>query len=129
MSSLSWHYLVTNGWQEVQKVTNGCLRCLQRKPALQKAGLYAAKPPGRPWKTVAVDFAGLFITSKDGSKYVLVFVDQFTKWVDLIPTSDQLASTVLHAFYTNVICRRGCPEYLLARNSWFGMRCGRDKPT
>ena len=114
VSVLTKRYVVTNGLQEVQKVTSGCMRCLQRKPPLQKAGLYAAKPPTTPWKTVAVDFAGPLITSSNGSKYVLVFVDQFTKWVELVPTADQLASTVVQAFYTQVICRHGCPEYLLS---------------
>ena len=114
MSALSKHYIITNGLQEVQKVTNGCLKCQQRKPTLQKAGKYAAKPPSSPWKTVAVDFAGPLITSSNGSKYILVFMDQFTKWVELVPTRDQLASTVVQAFYSNVICRHGCPEYLLS---------------
>ena len=63
---------------------------------------------------MAVDFAGPLITSNNGSKYILVFMDQFTKWVELIPTQDQLATTVVQAFYTNIICRHGCPEYLLS---------------
>jgi hypothetical protein len=75
--------------------------------------MYSAKPPTRSWRTVAVDVAGPFITSRNGSKHVLVFVDQFTKWVEVVPMRDQLASTVAQAFYTNVICRYGCPEYLL----------------
>ena len=114
MSALCKHYLITNGLATVQKVTNGCLRCQQRKPPIQKAGMYASKPPITPWKMVAVDFAGPFIPSTNGCKYVLVFVDQFTKWVELIPTRDQLASTVVEAFYTNIICRHGCPAYLLS---------------
>ena len=114
MSALSKRYVLTNGLQEVQKVTNGCLKCQQRKPSLQKAGKYAAKPPSVPWKTVAVDFAGPLIISDNGSKYILVFMDQFTKWVELIPTQDQLATTIVQAFYTNIICRHGCPEYLLS---------------
>ena len=114
LSSLSKQFVITNGLPQVQTVTNGCLQCQQRKPPLQKAGLYASRPPTTPWKTVAVDFAGPFIASKNDHKYILVFVDQFTKWVELVPTSDQLASTVVQAFYTNIVCRHGCPEYLLS---------------
>ena len=114
LSSLSKHYVITNGLPLVQKVTNGCLRCRQRKPPLQKAGMFAATVPTTPWRTVAMDFAGPFIRSRNGCKYILVFMDQFTKWVELVPTRDQLASTVVQAFYANVICRQGCPEYLLS---------------
>ena len=43
-------------------------------------------------------------------------VDQFTKWLELVPTPDQTAITVIRAFYTNVICRHGCPRRLLSDN-------------
>jgi hypothetical protein len=45
-----------------------------------------------------------------------VFVDQFTKWVELVPTKDQTAVTVIEAFYSNIVCRHGCPQYLLSDN-------------
>ena len=61
-----------------------------------------------------MDFAGPYITSDAGNRYVLVFVDHFAKWVELVPTGDQLALTVMQAFYARVICRHGCPEYLLS---------------
>ena len=37
LSSLSKHYVITNGLPLVQKVTNGCLRCRQRKLLRQQA--------------------------------------------------------------------------------------------
>ncbi|EZG42921.1 putative Pol polyprotein, partial [Gregarina niphandrodes] len=49
-------------------------------------------------------------------RYVLVITDQFTKWVELIPTKDQLSLTVVQVFYERIICRHGCPLRVLSDN-------------
>ena len=114
LSMLQQHFVIPRGITPVRRALDGCLACLQRKPSLQKHGKLAAKPPSRPWKTVAMDFAGPYPSSASGSRYVLVFVDHFTKWIELVATHDQLAITVVRAFYKEVICRHGCPQNLLS---------------
>src|SRR5699024_10817764 len=42
--------------------------------------------------------------------------DHFTKWVELIPTPEQLAITVVNAVCDRIICRHGCPGRLLSDN-------------
>jgi hypothetical protein len=113
-SIVSDHFVIGNGLRSVQRVVNGCIRCKQRKVPQQKFGLLSSKPPAEPWKLVAVDFAGPLAESKDGNRFVLVFVDHFTKWVELIPTADQTAMTVVQHFYERIICRHGCPDQLLS---------------
>lgn len=99
---------------DVQAILKKCQLCAQRRPA-QPHGALRSRVPEHPWHTVAMDFCGPYPIS-DGCQYVLVFVDQFTKWVELVPTTDQTAITVIQAFYTNVICRHGCPRRLLSDN-------------
>src|SRR5699024_6068371 len=88
----------------------------QRKPPVQRLGLMASSPPTQPWDTIAMDFAGPLPTSTRGNRFVLVIVDQFTKWVELIPTADQLAGTVVQGVYERIICHHGCPVRLLSDN-------------
>ncbi|MGL4807975.1 MAG: integrase catalytic domain-containing protein, partial [Giesbergeria sp.] len=64
-----------------------------------------------------MDFYGPLVTTPGGYRYVLVFVDHFTKWVELVATKDQLATTVVRAFHDVVICRHGCPAKLLSDNA------------
>ena len=39
-----------------------------------------------PWTMVAADIMGPFpLSKKEKNQYILVFVDLFTKWVEIIP--------------------------------------------
>ena len=40
--------------------------------------------------------------------YVLVIVDQFTKWVECIPLPSQTAEVTAHAVVNKLFCRFGC---------------------
>lgn len=116
LNMLRKSFVATIHLKEVRAMLNLCLLCKQRKSPMPQDGLLKSRVPDRPWGTVAMDFCGPYPQASDGSRYVLVFVDQFTKWVELIPTPDQTAITVLRAFYANIVCRHGCPQRLLSDN-------------
>lgn len=99
---------------DVKRVCSTCLGCLKRKTPQQKSGLLGTRPPTAPWDTVAMDFCGPYVKSRLGHKYVLVFVDEFTKWVELCPCTDQLASTVARKFIERIIAGHGLPSRLLS---------------
>jgi transposase InsO family protein len=98
----------------IRDLLQRCELCARRRP-IQPHGPLRSRVPDQPWKTVAMDFCGPYPESR-GYRYVLVFVDQFTKWVELVPTIDQNTITVIEAFYANIICRHGCPKRLLSDN-------------
>ena len=52
------------------------------------------------------------LLESSGNKYILLIGDQFTKWYEAIPRSNQEASTVAKAFVNVWFSRFGCPEYL-----------------
>ena len=91
-----------------------CVECTRRKSPTPKSGLLGSTPPTEPWRVVAMDFCGPYATDEEGCRFVLVFVDQFTKWVELCPTKDQLAPTVIRLFYERIVCRHGAPSFLLS---------------
>ena len=107
-------FSVSAGLRRVAEILSKCLPCRQRKPPLPAHGKLASSPPSRPWDTVAIDFCGPYITSDSGKRFILVMVDHFTKYVELVPTADQTAKTVCEAFYREIICRHGCPARLLS---------------
>jgi len=51
-------------------------------------------------------------TADDGSKYLLVVVDAFTKWVEAYPLQDQEAATCITAVYNGMFSRFGLPRQL-----------------
>ena len=64
---------------------------------------------GARLERVHLDFLGPFLESDNGNKYILMIVDQFTKWVSCIPLPDQNAKRMALAFYEHFVCFFGCP--------------------
>eukprot|EP00731_Ephydatia_muelleri_P020664 Em0013g391a len=73
-------------------------------------------PVKAPWYMVGIDFIGpLSPVAKDGSRYILTISDYFTKWVEVVPTVNKMASTVASSLF-KVFMRIGLPRVLLSDN-------------
>ena len=55
-----------------------------------------------------------FPLTQRGNKYVVVFMDYFTKWVEAYAVPDQQAQTVARLLVENIVCRHGVPQELLS---------------
>lgn len=99
-----------------RKIVMACEVCRARKEPIQRAGWLASKPAENCWDQVAMDFAGPYPETSDGKKYVLVMIDQFSKYVELVATEKNDAATVVNAFHDRIICRHGTPKRLLTDN-------------
>ncbi len=58
---------------------------------------------------VHIDLLGPFPKSKSGNRYILVIVDQFTKWFECVAIPDQSAEVVAKAFVNQYVSRFGPP--------------------
>lgn len=58
---------------------------------------------------VHLDILGPFHLSKGGNRYILVMVDQFTKWVELAALPEQNAQATVRAFMSRFVSTFGCP--------------------
>jgi hypothetical protein len=65
---------------------------------------------------VSMDFCGPYPRSRRGNLYVLVIIDQFSKYVNLVATAAADAANVLRAVWERIICVHGPPEKLLSDN-------------
>ena len=70
------------------------------KTPRQELGDYQA---GARLERVHLDLLGPFQESNQGNKYILMVVDQFSKWVSCIPLRDQTAATVAGQFFEHFI--------------------------
>ena len=52
---------------------------------------------GAPIERVHLDFLGSLPKTKYGNEYILMMVDQFTKWVECIPLPTQTAEVTARA--------------------------------
>jgi len=66
-----------------------CQHCAKGKgPPLRPHGQLQKIPVGAPMDLVTMDILSGPPTADDGSKYLLVVVDAFTKWVEAYPLPD-----------------------------------------
>jgi hypothetical protein len=78
--------------------SRGCTMCGSRKPPQPKSqGKMVEQEVAGPWERIAIDVLSGFNTSKNGNKLLLVVMDEFTKWPEVIALKDQKASTIARA--------------------------------
>ena len=100
---------------EVNEFVKSCPKCQIRKPNNPKShGKLQTFPSKYPFDTVCIDILGPLPETQRCNKYVLVIIDRFTRWPELIPIQDMLTLTVADKFFENIICRHGVPRRLLS---------------
>ena len=73
---------------------------------IHKKHNYTARSPLKryhasyPMERVHLDVSGPFTQSKSGNKYVLMMIDQFSKWVECSAIPEQSTETVVQEFLT-----------------------------
>ncbi|KAG6612702.1 Retrovirus-related Pol Polyprotein [Phytophthora cinnamomi] len=78
---------------------------MQRMPVQDLSG---------PFSLLVVDAIGPLVTTPRGNKYILVFADYFTRWVEAFPVEALDTITFVNIMIDEVLSRHGVPERLLS---------------
>jgi len=70
---------------------------------MQAAGKMLMQVLEEPWATVRADFVGPLPRSKHGNQMLLVLIDRFPKWAELVPLRSATAESLKRAFRYNGI--------------------------
>ncbi|KAK3088259.1 hypothetical protein FSP39_016699 [Pinctada imbricata] len=94
-------------------VTNWIRQCEfcggRKRPSQKPYGKLRKYVAGAPLDRIATDILGPFPVTESGNKYVLVVMDQFTKFVEAYAIPDQTAETVANKIVFDFISRYGVP--------------------
>ena len=103
-------------YHDVCTFVRECDSC-QRYKGLQTGpqGLMGERIVERPWAVVAVDTME-FPPSKSQHRYLLVFQDFFTRWIEVKPLRKADGKSVARALEELILFRWETPEYLLSDN-------------
>lgn len=113
-------YRVKKLYRKVKSYVNSCLVCQKvkiRKKTKQPMGL--RKIPEYPFHTISWDFFGPLVSTDSEPSYsnILTIACEFSRFLILVPTVDQTATTVAKALLDNVIYPYGTiPEVILSDN-------------
>lgn len=116
MSELISPYVWLPGHREMlQDISNRCMTCAQvntKRNQLPQGNRSQGTVPGEFWE---LDFTeikpGLY-----GCKYLLVFVDTVSGWVEAFPTGTETAQIVVKKLITEIVPRFGLPLILGSDN-------------
>ena len=99
---------------DVEKFCRACLECVTRRGIGRSVRPpLATIPVGGPFHRMGVDVLQLPVT-ESGNKYVVVFADYFTKWVEAFAVPNQTAETIARLLVEEIFCRHGAPEHLMS---------------
>jgi hypothetical protein len=109
-------YYWTGMYKDVLEYCKSCSSCQRAKRDIHpvKPELQPMPIPGRVFGRLHVDIVGPITASPNGFKYVLVFVDAFSRWIEMIPIKECSAKTIAWHLYESIITRYGAPDELLS---------------
>ena len=81
-----------------------------KKPSVKPKAKLGSYHAGAPMERLHIDILGPFVESHSGNKYVVMIVDQFTKWLECHAIPDQTAEVVTDVLLKQVIVRFGIPR-------------------
>ena len=95
--------------QDCASYVRSCPQCGRSKKSPRSRGALGQYHAGFPLERVHLDILGPFPPSKSGNVYILMVIDQFTKWLECYPLPSQTAEKVATAFVQEFVARFGCP--------------------
>lgn len=109
------HYYFPGVRNYVKRHIRACIKCVtnKSKPGRQPGELHPIPPGRRPSAVVHMDHLGPFVASSKGNKYILVIVDNLSKFVVIRAVRDARAAStvrVLNEFVENY----GAPERVVS---------------
>ncbi len=102
-------------WTDVKQHVKRCVKCQTVKGENQKpAGKLQQVTTSRPNEMLGLDIMGPLPRSTHQHEYLLVFVDYFSRWVELFPIRKATALTVASLLRKEILTRWGVPDFILS---------------
>ena len=101
---------------DIQTHVSDCIRCQKNKPCLKAPTMPLQPLPviTKVWYRVGMDLTGPLVESQ-GYKYILTFIDHFTKWIETRPLRTKEAKEVASGIFS-IYCRQGAPVQIITDN-------------
>lgn len=106
---LRGYYYWPGLYDDVSMVVKGCVSCQKLKSKLKVKPLKPTNKFSTPFKCWSIDLLPTLPTTKEGFRHILLMVDVFSKWVEILPLKTKASSEVWDVMFEEVFCRFGLP--------------------
>ena len=97
--------------EDVKIVVKNCITCASLKPKFHKPPANELIKALKPFDRISIDFKGPLPQTTDGNRYLLIMVDEFSRYPFAFPCKDISADTVIKCL-TEVFSYFGLPRYI-----------------
>jgi transposase InsO family protein len=92
--------------RSIEDYIRRCDPCQRRKDDREyRAPLGQVDEPIAPFQVTSLDITGPYPLSPRKNKYLLTFIDNFSKYVEAFPIPDQSAETCARVYATQIVAR------------------------
>jgi len=106
--------------KSVEDFGKSCDLCQRRKGNGEFVALLGeVEEPTATFLVTSLDITGPYVTTQRGNKYLLTFIDHFTKYVEAFPIPDQTAETCARIYATEIVTRHGTGSQLITDQGRF----------
>ncbi|XP_039897492.1 protein NYNRIN-like isoform X2 [Simochromis diagramma] len=110
IGAIKSRFVIEKTLHAVKSILATCLTCARTNVGKPKAKHQHLPQPDFPFHTLQIDFTHM--PAQGSIKYLLVIVDQFSKWVEAYPTSKETAEVVCQKLCNEIIPRFGIPHQI-----------------
>lgn len=104
-------------FQDIKRYVRKCALCQKYKSSQQQpAGEMLTRVPEEPWATICADFVGPLPRSTHGNSMLLVIMDRFSKWTELIPLRKATTDGLIKGCRERIVSRYGVPKMIITDN-------------
>lgn len=103
-------YYWVNMETDIKTVIGMCKSCLKRKSEPIRKHISDSLNANFPFQKISLDITGPLPRGKNGERYILGIVDNFSRYVALIPLKSATAETVARALHERWITLFGAPD-------------------
>ena len=107
-------YYRPNMAELLTRYIKSCMKCASKggNRGITKAPLGSFPINTQRFAAWNIDIMGPLAISKQGSKYILSCIENYTRWLELIPLDNIKSPTIARAIVKNIVCRFGVPYSL-----------------
>ncbi|UYV68073.1 K02A2.6-like [Cordylochernes scorpioides] len=114
------HYYWKGAMSDVRRYVKTCPVCAENNGRLKKAPNMPIQPANYHFERLCVDFVGPLTLSRNRNRYLIVFIDAFTRYAEVIPVRDCTAEIAGLEFVNKIVNRYGtCKNILSYRGAAF----------
>jgi transposase InsO family protein len=100
--------------KSIAEYIKSCDSCQRRKGDREfRAPLGRIEEPMAPFEVTSMDITGPYLQTPRGHKYLLTFIDNFSRYVEAYPIKDQTAHTCAKVYVTQIVARHGTGAQLI----------------